>query len=136
MFLVISQNSQEKTCARASFLIKLLFSLIGTIMSFIYDIYTKVIIHYRSSRPEMFCKKGVLKIHRKTPVPQSLFFNKVAGLRCFPVNFEKFLRTPFFIEHLWVTASELKKPAYKCSSGNFANLKQCSENRYLLIQSQ
>ena len=38
---------------------------------------------------------------------QSLF-NKVAGLlkrriehRCFPVNFAKFLRTPFFIEHLW-----------------------------------
>ena len=44
---------------------------------------------------------------------QSLFFNKVAGLwpatllkkrlwyRCFPVNFAKFLRTPFYIEHLW-----------------------------------
>ena len=43
------------------------------------------------------------------------FFNKVAGLRpptlfkkrlaqvfsCFPVNFAKFLRTPFYIEHLW-----------------------------------
>ena len=47
---------------------------------------------------------------------QSLFFNKVAGLRpatllkkrlwhrCFPVNFVKFLRTPFFIEHLsWLS---------------------------------
>ena len=44
---------------------------------------------------------------------QSLFFNKVAGLRlatllkkrlwhkCFPVNFGKFRRTPFFKEHLW-----------------------------------
>ena len=43
----------------------------------------------------------------------SFFFNKVADLRpenllkkrlwhnCFPVNFMKFLRTPFFIEHLW-----------------------------------
>ena len=43
---------------------------------------------------------------------QSLFFNKVAGLRPatllkkrlwhrhFPVNFVKFLRTPFFTEHL------------------------------------
>ena len=29
---------------------------------------------------------------------QSLFFDKVAGL---PVNFMKFLRTSFFIEHLW-----------------------------------
>ena len=27
----------------------------------------------RSSRPEVFCKKGVLKILRKTPVPESLF---------------------------------------------------------------
>ena len=47
---------------------------------------------------------------------QSLFFNKVAGFRpatllkkrlwhrCFPVNFAKFLRTPFFTEHLWTTA--------------------------------
>ena len=44
---------------------------------------------------------------------QSLFFSKVAGLRCatllkkrlwhrcFPVNFVKLLRTPFFTEHLW-----------------------------------
>ena len=44
---------------------------------------------------------------------QSLFFNKVAALRpatllknrlwhrCFPVNFVKFLRTPFYTEHLW-----------------------------------
>ena len=43
---------------------------------------------------------------------QSLFFNKVVGLRsatllkkrlwhrCFPVNFAKFLR-PFYLEHLW-----------------------------------
>ena len=51
------------------------------------------------------------KIHRKTPVPESLF-NKVAGLRpcrpllkkrfwhrCFPVDFAKFLRTPFLTEH-------------------------------------
>ena len=37
-----------------------------------------------------------------------LFFNKGAGLRlvrlwcrCFPVNFAKFLRTPFLTEHLW-----------------------------------
>ena len=55
------------------------------------------------------CKKRSLefhKIHRKTPVPESLF-NKVAGLipetllkkelwhRCFPVNFVEFLITHF-----------------------------------------
>ena len=56
-------------------------------------------------------KKGALlncvKFTGKTPVPDSLFLNKFAGLRaatllkkkpwhiCFPVNFEKFLRTPY-----------------------------------------
>ena len=69
-----------------------------------------------SSRPEVFCKKGVLRNFAKFTgkhLCQSLFFNKVAGLRpatllkkslwhrCFPVNFVNFLRTPFYIEHLW-----------------------------------
>ena len=72
--------------------------------------------HVRSSCPEVFCKKDVLENFAKFTVKhlcQSLFFNKVAGLRpatllkkrlwhrCFTVNFAKFLRTPFFIEHLW-----------------------------------
>ena len=70
----------------------------------------------RSSRPEVFCKKGALINFPKLTwkhLCQSFFFNKVAGLtpvtslkkrpwsRCFPVNFVKFLRTHFFIEHLW-----------------------------------
>ena len=34
--------------------------------------------------------------------------------KCFPVNFEKFLRTPFLTEHLWATASEVwTNPTYK-----------------------
>ena len=69
----------------------------------------------RTSRPEVFCKIGVLrnfaKFSGKHPC-QGLFFNKVAGLRpatllkirlwhrCFPVNFAKFLRTPLLTEHL------------------------------------
>ena len=71
---------------------------------------------YRSSRPEVFCKKGVLGNFVKFTgkhLCQSHFSNNVAGLspatllkkrpwhRCFPVNFVKFLRTPFYIEHLW-----------------------------------
>ena len=47
---------------------------------------------HRSSRPEVFCKKGVLRSFAKFTgkhLCQSLFFNKVAGLRY------------FFIEHLW-----------------------------------
>ena len=52
---------------------------------------------YRSSRPEVFCEKVVLRNFAKftgTHLCQSLFLNKVAGLwyRCFPV---KVLRTPF-----------------------------------------
>ena len=68
----------------------------------------------RSIGPKMFCKKSVLKNFAKLTgkqLCQVLFFNKVAGLRpptllkkrlwprCFPVNFAKFLRAPFFIEH-------------------------------------
>ena len=64
----------------------------------------------RSSRPEVFCKKGVLRKFAKFTgehLCQGFFFNKVAGLtsatllksrlwlRCFPVNYTKLLRTPF-----------------------------------------
>ena len=70
----------------------------------------------RSSRVEVFCKQSVLRNFASfigKHLCQSLFFNKVAARRpttllkkrlwhrCFPVNFVKFLRTPFFIEHLW-----------------------------------
>ena len=63
----------------------------------------------------MLCKKGALRNFTKFTgkhLHQSLFFNKVAGLRlgtlfkkrpwnrCFPVNFVKFLRKPSLIEHL------------------------------------
>ena len=60
------------------------------------------------SCPEVFCKKGVIRNFVKLigkHLSQSLFFNKIAGLatlskkrlwyRCFPVNFVKFLSTPF-----------------------------------------
>ena len=70
----------------------------------------------KSSRLEVFCEKGVLRNFanfRGKHLCQGLFFDKVAGLRpatllkkklwhrCLPVNFVKFLRTPFLIEHLW-----------------------------------
>ena len=57
----------------------------------------------------MFCKKRCsqkfCKIHRKTPVAESLFYKsctsatllkKRLGHKCFPVNFAKFLKTPFW----------------------------------------
>ena len=64
----------------------------------------------RSSRPGVFCKKGVLRNFTEFAgkyLCQSLFFHKVAGPspatlskkrlwhRCFPVNFVKFLKTRF-----------------------------------------
>ena len=55
----------------------------------------------RTSRQEVFSKRGVFRKFAKFSgkhLCQSPFFNKVAGL---PVNFVKFLRTSFFIEHLW-----------------------------------
>ena len=73
-------------------------------------------IRLRSSRPEVFCKKSFLRNFAKftgKQLSQSFFFNKFAGLRsatllkkkfwhrCFPVNFAKFIRTPFFKKHLW-----------------------------------
>ena len=69
---------------------------------------------FRSSPPELFFKKGLLRNFAKFRgklLCQVVFFNKVAGLspatllkkrlwhRCFPVNFAKFLRSPFLIKH-------------------------------------
>ena len=65
---------------------------------------------FRSRRPEVLCKKDVLKNFAEfigKHLCKSLFFNKFACLipatllkkrfwhRCFPVNFAKFLRTYF-----------------------------------------
>ena len=63
----------------------------------------------------MFCKKGVLRNFIKFTGKYLCLF--IAGLRpstllkkrlwhrCFPVNFVKILRTPFYIEHAWTTSS-------------------------------
>ena len=66
---------------------------------------------FRSSPPEVLCKKAVLKSFTQFQgkhLCQSLFFRRQPTTllknrpwhRCFPVNFEKYLRTPFFIGHL------------------------------------
>ena len=56
---------------------------------------------WRDSKESVFWRYSVKKMC------QSLFFNKVAGLlkktlgrKCFPVNFEKFLRTLLLTRHL------------------------------------
>ena len=74
----------------------------------------------RSSHGRCSLRKGVLRNFVKFTgkyLCQSILFNKVAGLRPatllkkklwhrrFPINFPKFLRTPFFTEDLLATAS-------------------------------
>ena len=69
----------------------------------------------RSSRPEVFLESAPRNFAKFTGkhLCQSLSFNKVADPRsatllkkrlwhrCYPVNFAKFLRTPFLTEHVW-----------------------------------
>ena len=61
---------------------------------------------------EVFCKKYILKksrkICRKTLLPESGLLNKVAGLR--PVNFAKFVRTPF-LQNTFGRLSQLLIPS-------------------------
>ena len=64
---------------------------------------------FRSSCPEVLCKKDVLKNFTKftgkhlcrSLLRPAALFKKRHRHRCFPVNFTKFLRTSFFIERLW-----------------------------------
>ena len=80
---------------------KIKYDLIG--------MYFQGLVFFRSSHRRCFIEKVVKNFSKFTgkDLYQSLFFNKVAGLRpgtllkkrlwqrCFPVNFEKFLRAPF-----------------------------------------
>ena len=60
---------------------------------------------HRSSRPEVFCKKGALKNMAKFTGKRhcrSLFFNRVAGLKqVFSCEFCEVFKDTFFIEHFW-----------------------------------
>ena len=84
----------------------ILFSGVGSLFAVWANSY-HLIHHYRSSHQRCSLWKGVLRNFAKFTgkrLRQSLFINKLAGLRpatllkkrkCFPVNFAKFLRTPF-----------------------------------------
>ena len=72
------------------------------------------------------------------PSGLELFLKKKLQHRCFPLNFVKFIRTPFFTEHLQTTASEICRVSFlrisfclfgqicfgKCKSQNFICLKE------------
>ena len=109
---------------------------------------------------KVFCKKGVLRNFTKFTgkhLCQSLFFNKVAGLRaatllkkrlgqrCFPVNFAKFLKTLFLqntsvwlllmssIFELWSELSLYKKGSFplRISSVNVSkSTRNCGSVRF------
>ena len=82
---------------------------------------SKFSVPVRSSRPEVFCEKGLLENFTKFTgkhLCQSLFYNKVADLRsatllkkrlwhkCFSVSFVKYSRTTFLIEYIqWLLRS-------------------------------
>ena len=87
-----------------------------TISNLLFSFYFLACFLWRSSRPEVFCKNRVLRFFTKFTrkhLCQSLFFNKIAGVRpttllkrrlwqrFFPVNSVKLLRKPFFTEHPW-----------------------------------
>ena len=89
-----------------------LFSLIpeaDVLMNFAVNLaifFRTPILYYIDNHIQNRCSKKSRKTHGKTPLLEILF-NKAAGLRpaillkktfqhtCFPVNFEKFLLTPF-----------------------------------------
>ena len=78
----------------------------------------------RSSHQRCSLKKGVLRNFTKFTgkhLCQSLFFNKVAGPRCFPVNFVKLLRTPFLQSTAGATAS-VQLTSFYSSSWNITPL--------------
>ena len=91
MLLGILQNSQENTFARGSFLIKL--QAVRQLMRQSFTWMFFIILHEICKKPpEMFL--GILQNSQENTFAR-------AWQRCFPVNFVKFLRTPFLTEHLW-----------------------------------
>ena len=137
MFLEISQNSQENTCA--SFLIKLQVKLLifGISVGGEHGRHAHHVHHHQISERQyalvisllfevIFAKNGVYfcvlteaatggvlwkvfwkfyKIHRKTPVPESLLKKRLAQV--FSCEFCEISKNTFFTEHLRVTASAL-----------------------------
>ena len=101
--------------------------------------------NFRSSYRKCSIKKGVLRNFSKFTgkhLHQSLFFNKVAGLRpatllkkmlwhrCFPLNFQKFLRTPF----LQNTSGRLLLEFVNFSSKFFAEYMWTSQEMFSILQ--
>ena len=116
-----------------------------------------MILRYRSSRPEVFCKKKVfLEILQnsqentcirvsfliKFPALPASLLKKRLWHQCFLPHFAKFLRTPYFIEHLWRLLVETcmfkglqERVSFICNRGDtdecFFNYRYEEKNYYL-----
>ena len=67
---------------------------------------------YRSSRPDVFCKKGALRNFAKFTrkhLCQSLFFTKETLVQVCSCEFCEISKNTFFTEHLLTTASKTRK---------------------------
>ena len=73
----------------------------------------------RSSRPEVFCERGVLEN-----------FTKFTGKHLCQSNFVKFLRTPLFIEHLLAAASNWYKKTDQIRTSNIRKI----NSKFTVIQ--
>ena len=88
---------------------------------------------FRSSHLEEFCKKDVLrnftKFTGKHQSRVSFILKERPWHKCFPVNFAKFLRSPFpfLIDHLWWLPQLLIISKYS---------QRTIPNKYLLIESE
>ena len=84
-----------------------------------------IIFPFRSSQQKCSVKKGVFRNFAKFTgkhLCQSLFFNKVLGLRSFRAIFVKFLKTPFLTEHFrWLLL------AFKSESTLYSFRTSCSK---------
>ena len=76
----------------------------------------------RSSRQEVLCEKGL----RPTTLLRKRLWHS-----CFPVNFVKFLRTPFLTEHLWWLLLAILSGLYRVK--NFCYSEQIIPSRKFLL---
>ena len=108
------KHDQDQGLIKISLLVTgIIFSLAQLIFHDFLDFMT----YSRSSHPEVFCKKGILKkfrkIHRKIPVPEFLFrpqvcifIKKETLAQVFSYEFCKIFKNTFFTEHFRTTASD------------------------------
>ena len=107
--------------------------------------HTVIVERKRSSCPEVFCKKRVLRNSVKFTgkhLSQRLFFNEFAAnllkkSLCFPVNFAKLLSTPLFTEHLrWLPLGKGANLSVSYESYTRSSQRKSSLKKLLLKNSQ